>query len=412
VTDTGAQYRVVVTNSQGSVSSTAATLTVTPVALTGFTQISAGFRHVLALRNDGTVWAWGNNGYGQVGRSCTECSPRAVNGLSGTFTQVLARGDTSFALRSDGTLWAWGYNGHGQLGRNLAAGTNSSTPAQVVRQSDGLPLTGIVGVTMTSAGSSGGYASVLAWTAAGVAWKWGHAWFEPGLGGFSDSVFLSAVPHVHLDGSTTARSVTRAAAGGNALLAFIDAAGIPRFWRGDSGGITTPVAPVPGFSGTAIDLAAHNGDRLLLIRSDNTLWGQAYQDNGVAIVWNALNQPVVQIAVPEGVARVAIGMGGAVSYAIGLSGTLYSAGDDALGMLGDGTVGGRRAAFAPVLTVNDATAAVVTNDAGLALRSGGAVWGWGDNFYRTNGTTDSADRPHRTVGWVRVEATPYAARGR
>ncbi len=412
VTDTGAQYRVVVTNSQGSVTSTAATLTVTPAALTGFAQISAGSRHVLALRSDGTVWAWGDNSYGQVGRGCTACSPRPVSGLTGTFTQVLARSDTSFALRSDGTLWAWGYNGHGQLGRNLAAGTNSATPAPVIRQSDGLPLTGIVGATMTTGGSFGGEASVLAWTAAGVAWKWGHARFEPGLGGFSNSVFLSAVPHGHLDGSTSARSVTRAAAGGNALLAFIDAAGTPRFWRGDSGGTTTPVAPVPGFSGTAIDLAADNGDRLLLIRSDHTLWGQTYLDNGLAIVWAPLNQPLVQIAVPEGVARVAIGRSGAVSYAIGLSGTLYSAGDDDLGMLGDGTVGGRRATFAPVLHVNDATAAVVTQDAGLALRSGGAIWAWGDGFYRTNGTTDSAGRRLRSTGWLQIEATPFAASGR
>ena len=83
---------MVATNSQGAATSAAATLVVTlnSAAITGFTQISAGSRHVLALRNDGTVWAWGNNGYGQVGRSCSECLPRAVSGLTGTFTQVLA----------------------------------------------------------------------------------------------------------------------------------------------------------------------------------------------------------------------------------------------------------------------------------------------------------------------------------
>jgi hypothetical protein len=387
-------------------------VTLNSAAITGFTQISAGQNHVLALRNDGTVWAWGTNGYGQVGRNCSECSPRPVAGLTGVFTQVLARGDTSFALRNDGTVWAWGYNGSGQLGRNLAVGTNSSTPAQVVRQSDGLPLAGIVGMTMTNAGGFGGQASVLAWTASGVAWKWGHAWFEPGLGGFPNSVFLSAVPHVHLDGSTTARSVIRAVAGGNGLVAFIDAAGTPRFWRGDSGGITTAALPVPGFSGTAIDMAASDGDRLLVIRSDNTLWGQVYQDNGNIIVWNLLNQPLVQIALPEGVAKVAVGQFGVVTYVVGLSGTVYSAGDDTEGMLGDGTIGGRRTNFAPVLTINDATAAVVGHISGLALRPGGAIWGWGDNTYRTIGTTDSANRPVGSPGWIAVEASPYATRGR
>ena len=370
---------------------------------------------MLALRNDGTVWAWGNNGYGQVGRSCSECLPRAVSGLTGTFTQVLARADTSFALRSDGTLWAWGFNGHGQLGRNLTAGTNSSTPAPVVRQSDGLPLAGIVGMTMTNAGGFGGEASVLAWTAAGVAWKWGHAFFEPSLGGFPNSVFISAVPHVYLNGSSAARSVTRAAAGGTGSVAFIDATGTPAFWRCNFGGCSggsTPVLPFTGFSGTAIDLAADNSDRVLLIRADNTLWGQVYQDNGFGIVWNALNQPLVQIVLPEGVARVAIGRFGAVSYAVGLSGTVYSAGDDGVGMLGDGTIGGRRTTFAPVLTLSDASAAAVSTDSGLALRPGGAIWGWGDNSYRTIGTTDSANRPVGSPGWVAVEATPYATRGR
>ena len=416
-TDDGAQYRAVASNSQGAATSAAATLVVTlnTAAITGFTQISAGSRHVLALRNDGTVWAWGNNGYGQVGRSCSECLPRAVSGLTGTFTQVLARADTSFALRSDGTLWAWGFNGHGQLGRNLAAGTNSSTPAPVVRQSDGLPLAGIVGMTMTNAGGFGGEASVLAWTAAGVAWKWGHAFFEPGLGGFPNSVFISAVPHVYLNGSSAARSVTRAAAGGTGSVAFIDATGTPAFWRCNFGGCSggsTPVLPFTGFSGTALDLAADNSDRVLLIRADNTLWGQAYQDNGFGIVWNALNQPLVQIVLPEGVARVAIGRFGAVSHVVGLSGTVYSAGDNGVGMLADGTIGGRRTTFAPVLTLNDASAAAVSTDSGLALRPGGAIWGWGDNSYRTVGTTDSANRPVGSPGWVAVEATPYATRGR
>lgn len=67
VTDSGAQYRVVVTNSQGTNTSNVATLTVTPAVLTGFTQVSAGFRHVLALRGDGTVWAWGRTATGRSG---------------------------------------------------------------------------------------------------------------------------------------------------------------------------------------------------------------------------------------------------------------------------------------------------------------------------------------------------------
>jgi hypothetical protein len=413
VTDSGAQYRVVVTNSQGTNTSNAATLTVTPAVLTGFTQVSAGFRHVLALRSDGTVWSWGDNSYGQVGRSCTTCSPRPVNGLTGTFTQVLARNDTSFALRNDGTVWAWGYNGNGQLGRNLAAGVSSGTPAQVLVQSSGLPLTGIVGLTMTNSNE----AYVLAWTATGTAWKWGYNFSEPGMGGVPGNNFLAAVPHVYFNGSTSARSLTRAVAGGNALVAYIDGTGAAGFWTCNFGGCsfgTTAATAFStlGFTGTAIDIAADAGDRVVLVRSDNTLWGNAYRDNGAGILWDDLRFPLVQLAVPEGVTRVAVARLGRVTVAVGLSGTVYAAGDDDEGQLGDGSAGGRRPTFAAVLGVNDATQPSVGHQTSHVLRAGGAISAWGNNFYRLNGTTDSANRPIGSPGWLQIEATPFATRGR
>ncbi|HQR69970.1 MAG TPA: hypothetical protein PLE54_05160 [Burkholderiaceae bacterium] len=417
VTDTGTQYRVVLTNGQGSVTSNAATLTVTPAALVGFTQVSAGANHVLALASNGSVWSWGTNGYGQVGRACTACSPRPVSGLAGSFTQVLARGDTSFAVRSDGTVWAWGYNDHGQLGRNVAAGTNSSTPAQVLRQSDLQPLTAIVGLTMTNAGGSGGDASVLAWTAAGAAWKWGHAAIEPGLSSYPGNMLIAAVPHVYYDASTAARSLSRAAAGGQATVVAIDGTGAAVFWSCNFAGCsfgTTPVTPFSsiGFSGTAIDIAI-DGTRVALVRSDNTLWGQAYTTNGFGdVVWNGLNQNLVQLPVPVSVTRATVGRGGAVTLAWGAGGVLYAAGNDVDGQLGDGTAGGSRTSFAAVLTINDGVAAAVGGRTTHALRAAGALWGWGENSLRTNGTTDSANRPIGSSGWIALEASPFSTRGR
>lgn len=417
VTDTGAQYRVVITNGQGSVTSNVATLTVTPAALSGFTQVSAGQDHVVALASNGSVWAWGMNGYGQVGRTCTACSPRPVSGLTGIFTQVLARGDTSFAVRNDGTVWAWGYNGHGQLGRNLAAGTNSSTPAQVLRQSDLQPLAAIVGLTMTDAGGFGADASVLAWTAAGAAWKWGHAAIEPGLGGYPSSSFIAAVPHAYYDGSTAARSLARAHAGGQSTVVAIDGTGSAVFWTCNFGGCsfgTTAVTPFSsiGFSGTAIDIAV-DGTRVALVRSDNTLWGQAYSPNlSGGVVWAGLNQNLVQLAVPVSVTRATVGRGGAVTLTWGAGGVLYAAGDDTSGQLGDGTAGGSRTTFGAVLTIGDGTAAAVGGRTAHALRVGGALWGWGENTLRANGTTDSANRPIGSTGWTALEASPFSTRGR
>ena len=82
-----------------------------------FVSISAGGFHSLALKADGTVWGWGNNDYGQLGDGTTDqrLTPVQTN-TSEVFTAISAGGFHSLALKSDGTAWAWGDNGNGQLG--------------------------------------------------------------------------------------------------------------------------------------------------------------------------------------------------------------------------------------------------------------------------------------------------------
>ena len=95
--------------------------------LTGIRQISAGAGHTLALDQDGYVWAWGNNRYGQLGDGTMTHSghARMVKNAAGTapmenIVMVAAGGDgiqgSSMALAEDGTIWVWGRNDHGQLG--------------------------------------------------------------------------------------------------------------------------------------------------------------------------------------------------------------------------------------------------------------------------------------------------------
>jgi alpha-tubulin suppressor-like RCC1 family protein len=81
---------------------------------------AAGYFHSLAVRSDGTVWAWGDNLYGQLGDGTltNQSTPVRVMGLTGV-TQVAAGYGHSLALRSDGTVWAWGSNTVGQLGSGV-----------------------------------------------------------------------------------------------------------------------------------------------------------------------------------------------------------------------------------------------------------------------------------------------------
>jgi alpha-tubulin suppressor-like RCC1 family protein len=92
--------------------------------LTGVQAIAAGNNHGLAVRSDGTVWTWGSNTLGQLGAETTStcsvyqyrCSriPVRVRNLTGAVA-VAGGGEFSLALRTDRTMWGWGDNGYGQL---------------------------------------------------------------------------------------------------------------------------------------------------------------------------------------------------------------------------------------------------------------------------------------------------------
>jgi hypothetical protein len=101
----------------------------TPVQIgTGFSRMAAGSVSSYGVKEDGTLWSWGNNSSGQLGLGDTV--QRLVPTLVGTFTAVAAGGNSQvLALKADGTLWSWGNNGGGGLG--LGDKVNRSTPTLV-----------------------------------------------------------------------------------------------------------------------------------------------------------------------------------------------------------------------------------------------------------------------------------------
>jgi alpha-tubulin suppressor-like RCC1 family protein len=131
-----------------------------PVQVSGVSQIidlDANGYSTLALRADGTLWIWGqqSGGIGDGTAATQRSSPVQVVGLANV-VDIDAGQEHSLALKADGTLWTWGLNNQGQLGNNSTS--DSATPIQV--------LSGVAGM------SGGGFHS-LAVKTDGTVWVWG-----------------------------------------------------------------------------------------------------------------------------------------------------------------------------------------------------------------------------------------------
>ena len=119
------------------------------------TAVSAGDYHVAALRADGSLWTWGDNLYGQLGDGTLESRSAPAKVLDQAAAVSAGAGSTA-ALLGDQTLWTWGDNLFGQLGDGTRA--SRSTPAKVLDQ--------------VTAVSMGGY-HAAALRADGTLWLWG-----------------------------------------------------------------------------------------------------------------------------------------------------------------------------------------------------------------------------------------------
>jgi alpha-tubulin suppressor-like RCC1 family protein len=123
--------------------------------------ISAGSSHVISIKTNCTIWLWGYNNKGQLGLGDTGINrntPTQIGSLS--YWSIVAAGNShSIALKTDSTLWSWGNNQYGQLGLNDT--NNRTTPSQFNANSDWLTI--IAGSDHT-----------LSIKTNGTLWSWGR----------------------------------------------------------------------------------------------------------------------------------------------------------------------------------------------------------------------------------------------
>jgi alpha-tubulin suppressor-like RCC1 family protein len=324
--------------------------------LAGVKSLIGGEDFSLALLADGTVWAWGGNGAGQLGNGTTSgrLLPNQITGLSG-IVSITSGTQHSLALRSDGAVFGWGLNNQGQIGDGTS-GNIRTGPVQVVGVGGEGFLCNIVGV---AAGNN----FSLALRSDGRVFAWGNN--SIGQLGNNNAPAGSPVP------------VSVVGVGGAGLLQSI-----------------TEVSSGAGHS--------------LARRRDGTVLAWGNNGNGQLGNNNApTSSPFpVQVRGVGGAGRLS-GIKSVLasqffSLALGSGGTVFAWGSNAQGQLGNNNP--PTSQFVPVQVLGPGGEGLLTNikslAAGfnfcLALRSDGRVFAWGSNDsgqLGNNGTASQSNVP-------------------
>ncbi|MFL5352544.1 PKD domain-containing protein [Archangium sp.] len=351
---------VTVANALGASASQSFTVTGLPPCASQETTTLLANYHSALVKQDGTVWAWGSNAYGNLGdgTTTTRKSPMQVPGLSGV-TAIDAGVAHMLALRQDGSVWAWGYNLYGQLGN--ATNTDRSSPASVP------------GLSTVTAIAAGDYHSV-ALRQAGTVWTWGYNFGgQLGNGSTTDRTSPGQVPGLS--------GITAISAGAYHTVA-LHQDGTLWAWGSNDGQLgdgtttrrTSPIQ-VPGLSGITAISASHL--HTLALRQDGTLWAWGQNAQGQLGDGTTLNRTSpVQVPGLSGV--TAISAGQFHTAALLQDGTVWTWGRNNLGQLGDGTTTDR-ASPAQVPGLSGITAISAGAYYMLALRQDGTLWAWGNN---------------------------------
>ena len=232
--------------------------------------VYCGYRHAFILKNDDTLWACGDNQYGQLGLGDT--SRRY------TFTQVITNVNDvktiycgynyTFILKNDGTLWGCGQNSKGQLGLGDAGAGDKSTFTKIT--------TNAYNVKLVHCGSQ--YAIILK----NDGTLWGCGYNNDGELGLGDTTNRNTFTQI----TTNANDIKSICCGnGHTVILKNDGTLWGSGWNSDGQlglGDTSNRYTFTQITTNTNDIKSiYNGyNRTFILKNDGTLWGCGYNDYG------------------------------------------------------------------------------------------------------------------------------------
>ncbi len=330
-------YQPVLVGSGGSTGGGATSITQALQASMSITgRLAMGFYHTLFV-DQGDVWAWGGNQWGQLGDGTTanSATPTKIAGLS-EVVMVTASRLNSYALQSDGTVWAWGY-------APLVGNGNSSNIARTMPEKVA-GLSDVVWISATNMNSANN-GHVLAVRADGTVWAWGFN----GHGQLGDGTKVQRLAPVQAVGVTNAVQVS---AGYDRSLA-LKKDGTVYAWGERGTSSTNPLGDgpstddatlpflIPGLS-HVVGLASVEdfGSMSLFLKDDGSVWktGSDPLYHVFEPVWGGDDTRPSTVPVQQaGFSNIQVLAASNHVLALDREGRLFAWGDGSLGALGTGS---------------------------------------------------------------------------
>jgi len=332
------------------------------------TTIAAGVTHSLAIREDGSLWAWGQNKGGQfddgINMEYIDWNAPAQVGKDSDWAAVAAGDSHAVAIKADGSLWAWGHNEYGQLGNGTIIGHNA--PARVGKAK---------GWAAVAAGSR----HTLAIKSNGSLWAWG----SNEHGQLGDGTNISRTAPVQVGSDKDWKSVSTDCRHNMAIKAdgSLWAWGANDCGQLGDGTNTDRNSPVRVGADSDWAAVAVGASHTLAIRANGSLWAWGSNKDGEAGTGDSdASQYVAPVHVGSAKGWKAVSAGDGYSAAISADGSLWAWGFNIFALLGSALLGGdlknRRT---PGRVGADKTWVAVASggfDNTLALKADGSLWVW------------------------------------